>query len=424
MKRATFSPNLCKMTDTFNKKIATGVLMFFFANAIMFGGGKSAYALIATPVADPAAVPTGDKSLVLNTFQSILKEYTFDALVNSAMKVVISNITQSIVAWINSGFRGSPAFITNPERYLVDVADQIAGDFIAGGELGFMCEPFQLDLRIALNINYSATFTERNFCRLSDVVSNTEDFAKFTEGDFSKGGWNSWFEISQNPSNNPFGSYVSAQGELADRILKKQDQEKNLLNWGDGFLSFRECLAEDQNRNCVEEGDIQTPGKVINEQLNLTLGTGIRQLELADEIDEIVGALVGQIAKTVLTEGLSTFGVGESNSRDLRHEADDNSRVVVSCQPDKRNVAVGEKVAWSARVLGVDEDLDDSDNDGPELRYAWSGDEIDDLFGFPIGQTFEMTYTSSGIKSASVRVTVTESGENITEQCNTSVEVR
>jgi hypothetical protein len=75
------------------------------------------------------------------------------------------------------------------------------------------------------------------------------------------------------------------------------------MNWGQGLLSFQTCEEEDpDSKACLKYSDIKTPGTVINEQLGRALGSGLTQLELADEFDEIVGALIGQLMEQVVTQ--------------------------------------------------------------------------------------------------------------------------
>lgn len=332
------------------------------------------------------------------------KESVLDAIAWSAAKIIISNMTNSIVNWINSGFEGSPAFVTDPEAFLIDVGDQIAGNFIAGTEIGFICEPFQLELRRALNFSFSSTFTRANYCRLSDVVSNVENFTKFTDGDFSRGGWNSWFEISQNPSNNPLGVYSAAKAEIVLRTARGQEIELAKLNWGQGFLSWRDCeVRDDQTGECIKYSEIKTPGSVIENQLSQTLGSGIRQLELADEFNEIIGALVGQLARTVLTDGLSSFSSGGRNYNSLGGQ-----ELTVSCYADKSSTTVGSPVRWSAFVYG---------GGTGQTSYLWSGSS-------PILGTIDsvvIVYDTPGIKTANVRVT--KDGQNVFRTCYSEVNV-
>lgn len=373
----------------------------------------SAFGLFATKTerAHAQVVPVLDApNLAQNTLLTN-KELVLDGILTASAKVIIGNITNSIVTWINSGFQGSPAFVDDPGAFLTDVADQVAGNFIAGSELGFMCQPFALDIRVALAINYSSAYVQRNYCRLSDVVSNTENFAKFTNGDFSQGGWNSFFEISQNPSNNPLGAQLVAQTEMTRRLFNAVGLKEQELNWGEGFLSFRECIASNEETGeCAEYGPIQTPGSVIEEQLNSTLGTDLRQLELADEINEIVGALVGQLVKTVFTKGLSSFAPGGSSYGTYGGgTAGPSVPLTVSCSPNATQITAGSSVSWTAYVYG---------GLPGTVTYYWSGDPA--ITG-ATGAGVNVVYTEPGIQSAGVRVT--KGGQNLYQACSQSVEV-
>lgn len=226
-------------------------------------------------------------------------------------KLVIENITNSIVEWIDSGFQGSPAFVQDPGSFLADVADTVAGEFIDGTELGFLCEPFELDIRLALNYRYRSSFKERVSCRLSDVIKNVEDFAEFT-GDttigstprFSKGGWDGWISLNRQ---NQYSTYLASEAELGVRIRGRQNIELLQLNWGDGFLSFQECLDPPGAplSQCREKGPIKTPGKVIETGLGNALGTELSELELADSFDRILAALLNQlVSKALSSSGL------------------------------------------------------------------------------------------------------------------------
>lgn len=357
-------------------------------------------------------VPTLDEyNLIQNTVTAkssatvASKETLWDAIAKQAAQVTISNITSSIVSWINSGFRGSPAFVTDPAGFLTDTADQIAGNFIAGTELGFICDPFELNVRAALNLNYSSSFAKRNFCRLSGAVSNVENFAKFTAGDFSQGGWDSWFQITQNPQNNPLGVYLASKSELTDRIFGAQSIELLKLDWGNGFLSWRECIASNmETGECAEYSEIKTPGSVIENQLNNTLFTGTRQLELADEFNEIVGALIGQLVNTVLTQGLSSFGSGGSNQGSL---GSGTSPLSVWCTPNTSVTSLsGGSVVWTAGTFG---------GLPGAPTYLWSGEEINGA----ITSSVTASYSTSGFKTAAVRVT--KGGQNLFRNCNSGV---
>lgn len=332
------------------------------------------------------------------------KESWVDGLAWAAGNILIDNITNSVVRWINNGFRGGPGFVTNPGQFLTGVADQVAGEFIAGTELGFLCDPFELDIRAALNLDYSSDF--RIGCTLSDVIANTEDFTKFTDGNFNQGGWDGWYSMTQNPNNNPYGAYAKSKSELSARIAGAQGIELLKLDWGNGFFSWED-----------EDGDIQTPGSVVETQLENVLGTNLDRLEIADEFNEIVGALASQFVSQ-LVGGLSSGGRGGGNDNPLS----------VYCFPSTDFAEINESVTWTAYVNG---------NRSSRATYVWSGSSP--LDGGVSGTasttasttvattssnnagTATLSYPTAGIKSASVRVSA--GGRSRSANCSDTVTV-
>ncbi len=240
-----------------------------------------------------------------------IKEFTLDGIAHGIAKLVLKSMTQSILNWINSGFQGSPAFVTDLQQYLRDRVDQVVGDYIYNDPgLNFLCSPFQLDVKIALATTYQEQAHEgigsKAQCTLSDVTDNVEGFLN---GSFSDGGWSSWFEVTQNPVNTPTGALLEAKTEMYARIVDEQGEEIQQLSWGDGFLSFKVCADTETKTNC----NITTPGRVIADQINKSLGAGQDALISADEINEIISALFAQLAQRAITGINGLLGLGSSS---------------------------------------------------------------------------------------------------------------
>jgi hypothetical protein len=124
--------------------------------------------------------------------------------------------------------------------------------------------------------------------------------------------------MTQNDNNNPYGSFLKAQIELDRRIANALHIKDKQLSWDSGFLGWSECIQNDPDTGeCTKRGPTKTPGKIIEGQLAETLGSGIRQLELADEFDELVSALFTQLVKQIFSSGQGLFngtGFGGSTS--------------------------------------------------------------------------------------------------------------
>jgi hypothetical protein len=286
-----------------------------------------------------AAANTGISAAV--DTQMLARENLLNGIVWAVSKQMVSNMTRSLINWINSGFNGSPAFVTDLEGFLKDTLDQAAGEYIEslGGVGEFICSPFRLDVQAALAVNYAQSSSGMPpSCTLTEIGDNLEGFLSGTMDS-----WDQWIQVTSNPQNTPYGAYLAAEAELNARLVNAEGQELAQLNWGAGFLSNKVCEAiegesgdnygqtqgnfdttnasaataaaqsDTTQGNCT----ITTPGHMISERLNEQLGTGEKILIEADEVNELIGALVAQLANQAVTGingllGLSS-GTGYTN---------------------------------------------------------------------------------------------------------------
>lgn len=309
------------MTHHLHNRIARGgtlvvlILSFLFASYIPAPFVHRAAAIDSvTVIGGPGTIAETISASTLGIIAGIeesitLKEFTLDGIAYAVANIAIQKISRSIVQWINSGFQGSPAFVTDLQGFLIDVADQAAGQFLTELGLGFMCSPFKLDVQLALALQYQAARDYEAQCTLSDIVGSIDNF--FSGNFAANGGWAGWFSLTTRPGNNPYGALLLAEEELAVRVTNAKGEQSTLLSFGKGFLSFKECDA-------IGEGDVEehctitTPGAVIEEQVNLTLGSGQRRLEMADEINEIIGALFAQLVQQAFTGAGGLLGLTSS----------------------------------------------------------------------------------------------------------------
>jgi hypothetical protein len=249
----------------------------------------------------------------------LLNKELLDGIAWAVAKQLMSQMTQSLVNWINSGFQGSPAFITDLNGFLIDALDTAAGQYISslGGVGEFICSPFRLDIQVALSVSYQQARSgmpsgpTAPACRLSDIENNIEDFFSGV----SDGGWEEWLSITSNPQNTPYGAYLAAEAELDIRLRNQAGQEIEIASWSDGFMSKRVCEAiEGKPSGFGANCKITTPGKVISEALTFQLSTGQRTLIEADEINEIIGALISQLTLQAMRGINGLLGLGGNDA--------------------------------------------------------------------------------------------------------------
>lgn len=212
---------------------------------------------------NPAAVPT-DCGISMGCIMKHWKDFIGDKLAVMVANQLIQRMTASIVTWINRGFQGSPAFLTNPEGFFLDVGDQITGEFLEKTGTQVLCTPFSYDLRlnIALNRAQGDSFNRRYTCTLGTIIQNnknaidrsvasagiiaTDDpngatLGDFMNGNFSQGGWEGFLAYTTQAQNNPIGAYLLADSDIKQQIAEKKAAYDKDLNRGQGFLSWPKC---------------------------------------------------------------------------------------------------------------------------------------------------------------------------------------
>lgn len=235
-----------------------------------------------------------------------VKENILDGIGWAIAKRIVSSMVQSLINWINSGFQGSPMFIQDLKGFLLNVADEAIGEYISelGGIGSFICSPFKLDVQISVALQYQQARSNGGngqpapTCTLSGIIDNLEGFIS---GTFSEGGWNDWFTITATPQTyTPYGSMLSAQAGARARLINAQGEEIKLLDWGDGFMSGKICDVVHGAGAPKKDCFISKPGKIIEEALSFNLDSGRQSLITADEINEVIAALLGQLANKAI----------------------------------------------------------------------------------------------------------------------------
>jgi hypothetical protein len=237
----------------------------------------------------------------------VFKNEILDQIFWQLANIMIQNLIKSTTQWVANGFEGNPAFVTDLEGFLTDVADQAAGEYIKGTRLGFLCSPFKLDIRIALSIEYFDAGKSAPNCSLTGITNNLENFY---DGTFSEGGWAGWFELTQGTHNDPNRAYLETKAEMSDLILRTKDRELTLLKGNDFFFNVEVCETGISFNGSIKDCKTTTPGNVVQEQLNHTLKLGPNRLVVAKEFNELVNALLAQVAHQALAGAGGLLGLG------------------------------------------------------------------------------------------------------------------
>lgn len=280
---------------------------------------------------------TGTQAIISGTHdtKATLTDFILKPLALAMGRAAIKSMTMSTVNWINGGFEGKPAFETNLKRSLRNLGDSVAQSYLT--ELatdGRLQSPFMHKIAQGVsNAYYLYTGKDALAARLRYTLDkNAADDRAFLAGDFKQGGWDAWFSTFSNPANNPYGAQMIAAQIMTDNISDAAVQRVQELGWGSGFISWRgDCqkavkiddtlttlggTSTDADGNITVQTNSQavslnsaekcvgnsvvTPGSFFENKLNITTDSPLRQLELAQSIDAIVGALAQQLISKAL----------------------------------------------------------------------------------------------------------------------------
>lgn len=293
------------------------------------------------------SVPSSDEnSFAGSVVGSTIKGYCLDAVAIQLSKLALKKFTESTVKWINTGFKGSPLYVKNPASFFKSIADdEVANLSISIQGAG---SPFGKDLARNLLLSYKQTLDSSVKYNLDQLTgTNIENYNL----NFSVGGWDTWLVQTQLPQNNPLGATFVASDYLSQKLSgtaqSKADELRDEISQGMGFMGIKKCaepqgyedppqgwsLEEangiiqnpnsdisdvtnalaDVNRYVCTRWETQTPGNVIASKLNLDLGTGTRQAELSDQLNESVAAIFDALTSQLINKGLSTLDGGDAS---------------------------------------------------------------------------------------------------------------
>lgn len=244
---------------------------------------------------------------------------SWDSMAYCIVNTMIIYIADSTILWINTGFEGNPAFLNNPDQFFQDLANQEKVAFLQGIAYGVnssICGAFKNSVVSAILSRYGKNqqnmyaqgYQNGGYGYGPQYLSSCPfdqtpgKLNAFMTGSFNAGGgWDTWFQVTQNPMSNPYTTYFNATDRMNAQVEAVQISQNRELTWNNGYLSFRKCENGEKDKS---KCSITTPGTVIQNQLNSTLNLGKNRLVLADKFDQVVTAVVDQLITTAIDKAL------------------------------------------------------------------------------------------------------------------------
>ncbi len=299
-----------------------------------------------------------------------------DCIIYGAGQLMLNQLTDNIISWIQGGFNGSPSFAIDTHALFLDLADSVAGDLaqeirsIAGLASCEFTPNWTNDL--ANSVDNSSRKYARN--RFKDGLScpfgkgslfniDASTFFSVAESAFEQGGGMASFEASLEDAGNPIGARILVNRELLNRQDETRRIQEQKLSWSNGFIDLidtnncnypasvaagmKDFPPEAQKIYQKTYCQTTTPGKIIEGQLTKVTGLDMDRLGVSDSLNKIVSAFMKQITNQV-KQGIFNAIAPSSSTAKTKVITNDTTPPTVPQGVSARYINANEiEVTWS-----------------------------------------------------------------------------
>lgn len=406
-----------------NSNVIRGIILLLFALIIIVYsiGGLSIHKTYAELAGDSSILMpnliTNLKTTSSSTHQEInstkttVKEFILDRIAVTTANILLNKLIKSTLNWVNSGFKGNPLYLSNPNQTFTniqyqkatEVAKQLKGDIETGYNRDVL---WVLGQKNSLFVNRKEDITDFTLDKV--VGKNWKSFASGDE--FS---WGGYLAIGQGV-NNPYNAIFKAKQKIIDDIEEELGDQKGKLvkelEQGSGFLGQRKCLdSSDDNLDSDGDGvgnindwcpntrknpdstgprttvdrkgcgpgqqarspnassgeatscdnyEIITPGKSVQDATAQSLGVSQRKLEQIKSITDLSSIVFAELATQAINAGLRAL-TDKDTEEDENADRDAFYNIVSSEDPSAGGSSEDPDYDWAntPRVVDIEQML-------------------------------------------------------------------
>ena len=270
---------------------------FRYANEGIFGCSQVAGAAMSSGTLSAIGgvyVPVNDASVTLNTGILDYKECVLRPLVDRLREAASAGIFKKAVTGIQTGRNGNPQYSVRPAQEDTDIYLKEFVRVFTDGTTNSIDPKFKNAVVTAV----ARTVRQEAYAPEQALV------CPFT-GDASQDIWGAILSL-QYPQCNPLGAanilydQASARGSSA----RAYNQEQRII--GRGVYAITDDLDDPLRQT------ILTPASVVQESFQELLGSPVRQLESANDIGQMIGALFSGVTTQIITDNKGLAGLTRS----------------------------------------------------------------------------------------------------------------
>lgn len=268
-------------------------------------------------------VPVNDAAVTLNTGYLVYKECVLDGVTSREKENATANLLKQGVRDFVTGRDGRPRFPVDLSKETLDRNDAALLRYLTRN-IQTMHKDILPVVRQALARSY----------QVGTRAPNQDLVCSFT-GSLSgiRSGKDSGLQavlVAASPSCNPLIAFdYLARPQVSEAIGADQSEMFARLGWSQGLYGVEE----------VDENGVRrtlTPGILVAASIQQLLGSGFAQLESANEIDQIIGALFAAVGNQMISDSRGLVGLLEGSASQPSYL----DRVVSESASGLRNAAV------------------------------------------------------------------------------------
>ncbi len=245
-----------------------------------------------------AYVPVNDASVTLNTGYLVYKECVLRGIVDRQREGVTSGFTKKIVGVYTTGRNGQAQFVQNIPRESQAFWTQSVVTSLQNGTLSAVNPAFKSSIQRAIAQGYSASINARAQSLACPYSGDLKALETNPTQSFSWAGLAALTNSNCLPYFAARNSYDTVMGDAASGWNDQMTQ----VAWGRGTYP-QQTVDADGNLITV------TPGALIESNLTQAVQTGFTQLQNANDIDQMVGALFAGITSQVVGDSRGLTGL-------------------------------------------------------------------------------------------------------------------
>ncbi|RJQ13530.1 hypothetical protein C4553_03215 [Candidatus Parcubacteria bacterium] len=259
-----------------------------------------AFVLIPKPVEASVLAYEINPALVIHDIMDNVKELGLDAIAWSIAGVIMQTMSAQVLNWVQTG--RTPTFINDWQTYFTNIGNlasrEFVGTYFTQGILPQVDPSYRNLLQAYVQNPFNPVDIDLDTVIQSSLGSlgiNQGTLSNYSRSFQAGGGWKTFNALMQ-PNNNFYSTYLSTIGAQRASVAVAASANKERAQAGQGFLEKLNPL----------NWTTDTPSGTVRDTVKKNIVDALPdKIQQADEIAEILIAILMSVFNRLLTQGLN-----------------------------------------------------------------------------------------------------------------------